>query len=161
MDELTREQKWLRRLVGEWEYETQMQGAPDASCEAGSMTGTEKVRAIGEHWILGELHSSYKGQPMVAITSLGYDAAQKKVAGTWFCSMMAHMWLYTGTLDASGHTMTLDTTGPDMKDPSRMRQYQDIVTIDENGKRSMSSQILGDDGQWQPFIKMTFRRKAT
>ena len=44
--------------------------------------------------------------------TLGYDPVQKRFVGTFIGSMMTHMWIYNGTLDAAGKVLTLDTEGP-------------------------------------------------
>jgi len=40
-----------------------------------------------------------------------------------------------------------------------MAKYQDIIEFVDDDHRILSSQVLGTDGQRQPFMKAHYRRK--
>jgi hypothetical protein len=40
-----------------------------------------------------------------------------------------------------------------------MAKYQDIIEFLGNDRRTLTSRVLGADGQWQPFMKAHYRRK--
>ena len=106
------EHKWLQRMVGEWTYEHDCSMGPDQPPM--KATGTETVRSIGGLWTMGEGRGEMPdGKPAVTVMTLGYDPQSKRFVGTFIGSMMTHMWIYNGTLDASGKVLTLDTEGPD------------------------------------------------
>ncbi len=112
------EHKWLQRLVGEWTYEHECSMGPDQPPM--KATGTESVRSIGGLWTLGEGHGEMPdGGPAVTIMTLGYDPQSKRFVGTFIGSMMTHLWIYNGTLDAAGKVLTLDTEGPDFSGGTR------------------------------------------
>jgi hypothetical protein len=98
------------------------------------------------------------GGPATTIMTLGYDPQTKRFVGTFIGSMMAHLWVYEGTMDASGTVLTLEAEGPDMADPGRHTKYRDIVEFRNNDHRLLSSQILGEDGQWHGFMTAHYRR---
>jgi hypothetical protein len=91
--------------------------------------------------------------------TLGYDAARKRYVGTFIGSMMSHLWLYDGSLDAAGKVLTLDSEGPSFSGDGKMAKYQDIIEIKGRDERTLSSQVLGDDGKWRHFMTATYRRK--
>lgn len=41
--------------------------------------------------------------------------------------MMAHLWLYRGSLDASGNVLTLDTEGPASSGPGNLARYRNVI----------------------------------
>ncbi len=98
------------------------------------------------------------GEPGATQISLGYDPLTKRFVGNWIGSMMTHMWIYNGQLDASGNILTLDSEGPSFGDPKKMAKYQDIIEVVDNDHRILKSQYLGDDGKWTQFMTAHYRR---
>jgi hypothetical protein len=91
--------------------------------------------------------------------TLGYDPQTERFVGTFIASMMTHLWPYNGALDATGKVLTLDSEGPSFAGDGTMAKYQDIIEFINDDHRTLSSQVLGPDGQWQPFMKAHYRRK--
>lgn len=153
-----KEHQWLQRLVGEWTYEGSGDMGPDQPpCK---MSGTESVRSVGGLWIVGNGTGVMPdGAAATMVLTLGFDPARGKFLGTWIGSMMTHMWVYEGSLDASGRVLTLDTTGPSMADPNKTARYQDIIEIKSDDVRTLTSRALGDDGTWRQFMQAEYRRK--
>jgi hypothetical protein len=153
----TREHDWLRKLVGEWIYETEV-GEPGKPPQ--KVTGTESVRAIGQIWTQAEANGEMPGAgPAISITTLGYDPEKKRFIGTWIGSMMTHMWLYDGTLDTSGKVLTLNAEGPSMANDGTMADYQDVIELKSDDLRTLTARIKQADGSWQPFMSITYRRR--
>ena len=48
--------------------------------------------------------------------------------------------------------------GPNFSGYGTMVQYQDIIEFVSDDHRTLSSQMLGADGQWVPFMKAHYRR---
>lgn len=149
-----KEHLWLQRLVGEWE----MTGD---GCGDGVM-GTERVRSLEGVWVVGEGSMRMPdGSPASSLLTLGFDPARGRFVGTWVGSMMSHLWVYDGTLDAAGTTLTLDTEGPRFSPdgkPGGMARYQDVISIDSAGDRLLTSRMLGEDGVWHDFMSARYRR---
>ena len=155
-----REHQWLQKLVGEWSYEN------EAECEPGKpkqkFTGTERVRSLGGLWTLGEGTGAMPGGGTAnTLMTLGYDPDKKRFVGTWIGSMMTFLWVYDGSLDPAGRTLTLNAEGPDFSKPGKLAKYQDIIEFVSDDHRVLRSQTLGEDGKWQPFMEAHYRRKAT
>lgn len=154
------EHQWLQQLVGEWTTEAQMEmGAePGEACK-----GTESVRSLGGLWILAEGKGEMPGGGTATmLMTLGYDPAKKRYVGTWVASMMTHLWLYDGELDASGTVLTLNAEGPDMSPgaaPGKLAKYKDVIAIKGADHRILTSHYLGDDGKWQQFMTAHYRRR--
>ena len=151
--------RWLQKLVGEWTYEG------DATMEAGKpgekFRGTESVRSLGGLWIQnvgkGEMPD---GDTAMTVMTLGFNPQTKRYVGTWIGSMMTHLWLYDGELDAAERVLTLHTEGPAMGSPDQMAKYKDVIEIVSDDHRTLSSHVLAEDGTWHDFMRADYRRTA-
>lgn len=152
------EHRWLLKLVGEWEYETGSLMGPDGPFE--KCTGSESVRPLGNLWILAEGQGEMPGGGAAAMMlTLGYNPQEKGFVGTWIGSMMTHLWVYKGTLDADEKSLVLDTEGPDMTVEGKLTKYRDVIRLENNDSRTLTSHVLGDDGVWQVMMTTSYRRK--
>ena len=151
------EHRWLRQLVGEWSYQAEATGPGQGSAKT---EGTETVRPLGDLWVLAEGEGRMPdGTPAKSLMTLGYDPTRGRYVGTWIGSMMTHLWVYDGALDASGRVLTLSADGPSMSGSSRMAKYQDIITVESADHRILTARMLGEDGAWTPFTTAHYRRK--
>ncbi len=154
-----KEHEWLRKLVGEWTSEAECIMGPDQPPM--KMQGTETVRSIGGLWTVAEGRSDTPGGGDASmIMTLGYDPQKGRFVGTFIASMMTHLWLYEGSLDASGKVLTLEAMGPTMKGDGKMAKYHDIIEQVSDAHRTLKSEILGEDGKWTQFMTAHYRRKA-
>jgi len=152
-----KEHQWLEQFVGDWTYETECSMGPDQP--PSKFTGTESVRSLGGVWVLCEGRGEMPGGgAATTLMTLGYDPVRKRYVGTFIGSMMTHMWLYEGELDAAGKVLTLDTEGPSFPVEGKMTKYKDVIEIKSDGQRVLSSHALGDDGTWHGFMTATYRR---
>ncbi|MCI0682237.1 MAG: DUF1579 domain-containing protein [Gemmataceae bacterium] len=153
-----KEHHWLDKLVGDWTFESECSMGPDQP--PGKFAGMETVRSLGGLWVLCEGKGEMPGGGMATtLMTLGYDPVKKKYIGSFIGSMMTHLWIYEGGLDAAAKVLTLDTLGPSFTDPGKMIEYQDIVEFQTDDYRTLSSQTRGDDGQWNRFMTAHYRRK--
>lgn len=153
-----KEHQWLQRLVGEWTFEAECSMGPDQP--PAKSTGTEVVRSLGGLWTIGEGSGEIPGGGSCqSVMTLGYDPQAKRFVGSFIASVMTNLWIYNGSLDASENVLTLDTEGPNFTDGA-MAKYQDIIEFLSDDHRTLSSQMLGEDGQWHPFMKAHYRRKT-
>jgi hypothetical protein len=152
------EHRFLTQLAGEWTFEAESIMGPDQPPMKSS--GYENVRSIGSLWIVGEGGGEMPGAgSCITMLTLGYDPAKKRFVGSWVGSMMANLWVYEGTLDASGNVLTLDTEGPSFAGDGTTSKYQDIHEIKSADYRILHSQVLGEDGKWNRFMTAHYRRK--
>jgi uncharacterized protein YndB with AHSA1/START domain len=152
------EHGWLYRLLGEWRFETECSMGPDQPPM--HATGTERVRSLGGYWVIGESEGEMPGGgPARWIISMGYDPMAKRFRGSFVGSMMAHMFVYDGKLEADGRTLTLDTEGPAMSGQG-MARYRDVVELRSEDERVLTSQVQGEDGGWTTFMTSVSRRIA-
>ena len=154
-----KEHDWLQKLVGEWTYEIEVKMGSDLSVE--KATGSESVRSLGGLWILAETQGEMPGcKAATTMMTLGYDPQQQRYVGTWIGSMMTHLWVYDGSeLDAVERVLTLDSEGPAMAGEGKMARYKDAIELKSDDWRVMTSQVLGDDGQWHQFMTVNYWRK--
>lgn len=155
--EPTGKHRWLQRLAGEWTYDGQAIMVPGAPVE--KFSGRESVRSIGDLWIVatgqGEMPG---GAAATMVLTLGYDPRTKRYVGTWIGSMMTHLWIYDGEMDAAEKTLTLNSTGPDMVTEGGMARYKDVVELRSDDHRVLTSYRLGDAGQWSEIMRADYRR---
>ena len=161
-DEMARpqpEHQWLQKLVGEWTYESEAEmepGQPPTRFE-----GSESVRSLGGLWTVGESQGEMPGCGIAtSLMTLGYDTQSKRYVGTWVGSMMPYLWVYNGALDPSGTTLALDSDGPDMVVEGKIAKYQDVIEFKDDNHRVQTSRVLGDDGTWNDFMTVDYRRKV-
>lgn len=158
MTEPQSEHRWLLRLVGEWRYETEAAMEPGKPPE--KSTGTESVRSIGGLWIVAEGQGEMPGGgAATTMMTLGYDPHKQRYVGTWLGSMMTHLWVYDGELDAGERVLTLDTEGPNMAAEGTMARYKDVIEFKSDDHRVLTSHMLGDDGEWHHFMTANYRRQ--
>lgn len=154
--EATEEHRWLQELEGTWtvQGEMQMDGQPPTQ-----FAGRETVRKVGELWIVAEGEGEMPdGSPAAMVTTLGYDPARECFVGTFIGSMMANLWIYEGQLDASRRILTLDTEAPSVMSEGELTRFQDIFEIVGPNRRKLTSQLLGEDGEWKVFMRSTYTR---
>jgi hypothetical protein len=152
------EHKWLQKLVGEWTFEGDCVMGPDQP--ATKHSGSESVRSVGGLWTLGEIRGAGPdGGQATSFMTLGYDPATKRFVGTFIVSIMTYLWIYSGALDAAGKVLTLDAEGPDFSGGPGMVKYQDIIEFVSDDHRTLKSRLLGQDGKWQNFMTVHYRRK--
>ena len=151
-----KEHQWLQRLVGEWTVEGECSMGQDQPPM--KTTGRETVRSFGGLWTIGEGTGDMPDGSCDSIMTLGYDLQRNRFVGTFVAAAMTHLWLYNGTLDDAGKVLTLDSEGPSFAGDGTMAKYQDIIEFHSEDHRTLSSQFLGPDGKWVPFMKAHYRR---
>jgi hypothetical protein len=153
-----KEHQWLQKFVGEWtaEGEAPMEpGKPPTKWKS-----AETVRSIGGLWVVCEGRGEMPGGggASTTIMTLGYDPQKKRYAGTWVGSMMTHLWVYEGSVDAAGKVLTLDTVGPSFSGDGTMTKYQDVMTFKSDDHRVLTARVLGADGKWTEMMTVDYRR---
>jgi len=151
------EHDWLQKLVGDWTVESECSMGPDQPPM--KTNGVETVRSLGGLWTVGEGRGEMPdGGSCQSVMTLGYDPQLKRFVGTFIMSVTTYLWPYNGTLDAGGKVLTLDSEGPSFVGDGTISKYQDIIEFVTDDHRKLSSQILGPDGQWHPFMQANYRR---
>jgi hypothetical protein len=153
-----KEHQWLQKLVGEWTCDFEATMEPGKPPE--KSTGTESVRSLGGLWIVAEGQGEMPGGgAATTMLTLGYDPQKQRYVGTWIGSMMTNLWVYDGALDAAGRALALDAEGPSMAAEGKTAKYRDTIEFKSDDHRVLTSQMLGEDGQWHGFMTANYRRK--
>ena len=153
-----KEHAWFKQLVGEWTMQGEAVMGPDQPPMKSK--GVESVSMLGDCWMVAEGEAEMPdGQKGKMIMTLGYDPRKKRYVGTWVGSMMDHMWVYDGEMDAAGTTLTLAAEGPDFTDPTKTTTFHDIISF-ADGVRTLTARFLGPDGQWNEMMKSIYTRKS-
>lgn len=153
-----KQHEWLRKLIGEWTYEAEHpmeQGKPPVK-----LTGTEKVHAIGDLWVVAEAEGKIpEGKTGQSLMLLGFDAQENRFVGSWVGSTMTRQWVYEGELDASERMLTLNSEGPDFENVGRLAPYRDVIEFLSDDHRTLSGHVQGSDGNWAKFMTTHYRRR--
>lgn len=152
------EHQWLRQLVGQWTSEGEASMGPGTPPE--KFKSSESVRSLGDLWVLGESQGEMPGGGTAhMLITLGYDPHKQRFVGTWIGSMMTHLWIYEGSLDATRRILTLNAEGPSMASEGKVTKYRDVIEVKSGDHRVLTSHMLGDDGEWRQFMTAHYRRK--
>ncbi|MEI2301351.1 DUF1579 domain-containing protein [Ensifer sp. MJa1] len=148
--------RWLEQLLGDWQVST---SGPDGEPD-GSGPWSEHVRSLQGLWIVCEGQGTMPGGSFgQTLMTLGFNPQTKRYVGTWVGSMMTHMWLYDGELDAEGRSLSLNCEGPDFETPGRMARYRDIITLVDHSRRQLKAQVLTADGSWRDIMSAQYTRR--
>jgi hypothetical protein len=145
----------LEALAGEWSVVSEARLGPNA--EPVRIESRESARMIGT-WLVAESTGTAGGAPFTSILTLGYVAHQERFAGTWISSRQTHMWSYRGVPSESGRSVTLETEGPILGDPSRTARYREVIELEGPDTKVMRSMIMGPDGEWFEFQRAVYQR---
>lgn len=156
-DAPAKDHEWLKQFVGEWDFQFKMYMQPDQP--PAEAAGTDSVRALGQHWIVAEAKTTMMGAPYHGILSLGYDAKKERFNGTWIDSFGGYMWVYKGTLNEAGDTLTLETEGPSLQSPDKTARYREVIQITGKDSRTFNSSYESEDGTWVKIVTIEYRRK--
>lgn len=152
----TKEHAWLQKFVGKWKGEGEASGPPGTPPM--KWTVDQTTRLIGDIWIASESSGVMPGgMPCTMIITLGFDPEKKRFSGTFIGSMMTHLWIYNGELDAAGQVLPLNAEGPSMMGPGFVK-YQDIIEVISDDHHILSSQMQMPDGSWNKFMTSNYRR---
>lgn len=138
--------------------------SPSALWEPTSRLKISRGRNACARWeVFGccpKVSARYPAAAWRLLMTLGYDPQKQKYVGTWIGSMMAHLWLYEGTLDAEGKVLTLNSEGPNCADEGKLATFKDVIEFPNDYQRVHSSYLLGDDGEWSRVMTTNYRRKT-
>ncbi len=149
-----KEHEWLQQLVGEWETETEL--ATEAGKPPAKRKGSESVRPIGGFWVQSEIKGGVMGASFTGMLSLGYSPEKKKYVGAWIDSVASHLWTYTGSVDATGRILTLETEGP--TGDGKTGKFREALEVKDKDHKTFSSS-MEKDGKWITYLVIQFTRK--
>ncbi len=143
------EHEWLKKLVGEWQVESEMI-MPDGSKLKSH--GTASVKSLGGLWAFTQSKDTMPdGTAMEGYFALGYDVSFKEYRGALIMSASSHLWKYAGELSADGKTITLNCEGPSFVTDGATALYRDVITLIDDDHRTHTSSGQDEKGEWQQF----------
>ena len=95
---------------------------------------------------------------MASIIPLGFDPAKNRFVGTFIASMMEHLWIYDGELDAAGTTLSLYADGPSFTEPGKTAKYKDAIEMKSDDHYVFTGGVYGEDGAWICFMTANYHR---
>jgi hypothetical protein len=149
---------WARKLIGEWDYEFRTDD--DSEHPGATATGSESVRAIGDHWlVLENVGKSDDGSTSHSVTLLGYDPAKDRFSGAVAGTAVPALFVYDGELVEGGQALVLQTEGPAMTEGRETDLYRDVFHLVDNDHRFTAAEVY-QDSEWKEFMRTQFVRKA-
>ncbi len=148
------EHRWLQQLLGDWTFRGEAVMEPGKPGDR--FEGNESVRALGDLWTIAEGQGEMCGGMAKTVMILGFNPQSRRFVGTFVASMMTHLWVYKGEL--LGNTLTLETEGPDHA--GKMVKFRDIIEVQSPDHRTLSSHMLGEDGEWRKIMEATYLRRT-
>jgi hypothetical protein len=155
----TVEQAWLQGLIGDWTYEF---STADSSDHPGATAnGTEKVRPVGDVWIVAENEGvGSDGSVSHSITTIGFEPDKGRFSGSVVGTMAPVLFIYDGALSDDGTSLVLETEGPAMTEGRVTDKYRDVFRVIDDANRETIAEVLGEDGQWREFMSTRYKRAA-
>lgn len=148
--------EWFNDFLGEWEFTHECVMGPGQPPNLS--TGKLSARTLGGLWLLMDCSGGTPGtDAWTSQFTLGFDPAKDRFVGTFVASMMTHLWIYEGELDAGGQQLIMNVDGPTF-DGSGMARYQDCYEKISRDHWILRSRLQGADGQWQQFLEGHHRR---
>jgi hypothetical protein len=155
--------EWHMQLVGDWEIAgMKIDGSEISVAETADAKpiGTEKFESFGSTWVTAEgLFVAPGGFEMKYKMTVGFDPAKKKFVGSWICDQMPDLWVYEGSVDEAGTTLTLEAEGPNPSAGGKLAKFRDCIEMKDKDNRIHRSMIQGEDGNWTTFATAHYRRK--
>ena len=149
--------RWLQQLLGHWTSTSDCDPPPGEPAQ--QSVGAEHGRTLGDLWVILEGTGTMPGGGEARMQmTLGYDPEKNVFLGTWVGSMMTHMWVYRGTLDADRKVLTLETEGPSFKGDGKTACYRDVITLVSATERTLTSFSQQPDGSWNQIMQAKYTR---
>ena len=152
-----KEHDFLKRFEGTWNLVAKFQPAPGAAvCEG---RGEERnVLGCGGLWLIIDSKSEMMGAPFHGHALMGYDTDKKKYVGVFVDNTSSSLFLFEGTLDASGKVCTTSGEG---KDPmtGKMVRYTLVYETKDADTNQLTFKIPGPDGKEFSMGVITYTRK--
>ena len=109
--------------------------------------GTESTRSLEGIWVAAEGQGDMLCDGLATtIMSLGYDPQKKQYVGTWIGSMITHLRVYEGQLDAVGKVLILNSEGTNTAVEGKMVKFRDVIEWKSENHRVLTSRMLARTG---------------
>lgn len=145
----------LKPLAGSWKAVVKTWMSPgDPVVTEGT---AEDTLVLGGRFLKEEYHGTFAGEPFEGIGLTGYDNMKKKYVSAWVDSMGTMIQTQTGTMDASGKTLTFNGTWEDPVTHKKSSTRMVTRFVDDNTHTfEMYSQVEGKDHK---EMEITYTRR--
>ena len=157
--EPTKEHKLLQQDVGVWDAEMKiwMQG-PDS--DPAVSKGVERVRPLGDLWIISNFEGDVSGQQFTGHSQMGYDPLKKKFVGTWIDTVSPHISTMEGTYDEATQELTMLMTNIDPATNKESKAKTVSKSVDKDTRVfTMFMETPGVGDGWTKMMETNYNRR--
>jgi hypothetical protein len=152
-----KEHEWLKPLEGTWDVACKFH--MDPSQAPMEMKGVETSKLdLGGFWLLSEFKGEMFGKPFEGRSTTGFSPQKKKFVGTWIDSMVPHLFVSEGELDAAGKVLTMIAEALDMA-TGKPTQERWVLEILDKDTHTFTFYGPGTDGKERKTGEMKYTRK--
>jgi len=152
-----KEHEALKVFEGDWTFQGRF--FMDPAQPPMEMNGTETSKMILGGWYLNsEVKSTFAGAPFEGRWTMTYTLFKKKYQATWIDSMMPHVFVSEGDVDATGKIYTFHGEG---FDPATGKSIQEkwVMEVKDADNHVMSFYAPGADGKERKTGEITYKKK--
>lgn len=152
-----KEHEALKVFEGEWTFEGKFY--MDPSQPPSEMKGTETSKMILGGWYLNsDVKSTFMGAPFDGRWTMTYSTFKKKYQASWIDSMMPHVFVSEGDVDATGKIYTFHGEG---FDPATGKPTKEkwVVEVKDATTHTMTFYGPGPDGKERKNGEIVYKKK--
>lgn len=152
-----KEHEALKVFEGDWTFQGKF--FMEADKPPMEMNGTETSKMILGGWYLNsEVKSTFSGAPFEGRWTMTYSVLKKKYQASWIDSMMAHVFVSEGEVDATGkiYTLTGDGFDPQTFKPIKERW---VVEVKDAETHTRTFYNPGPDGKEKKSGEIVYKKK--
>jgi hypothetical protein len=152
-----KEHEALKVFEGEWTFQGKF--FMDPAQPPMEMNGSETSKMILNGWYLNsEVKSTFAGAPFEGRWTMTYSVLKKKYQASWIDSMMGHVFVSEGDVDATGKIFSLSGEGFDPQTSKPIKERW-VVEVKDADTHTMTFHSTGADGKEKKTGEITYKKK--
>ena len=152
-----KEHEALKVFEGEWTFQGKF--FMDPAQPPTEMNGTETSKIILGGWYLNsEVKSTFAGAPFDGRWTMTYSVMKKKYQASWIDSMVGHVFISEGDVDAAGKIYTFHGEGFDPATGKPIKEKW-VMEVKDADNHQMTFFSIGADGKEKKTGEIVYKKK--